>query len=785
MLFPLKSPRKTLFAKMMLTLTITVTLLILALSSLLYRNFFTASLDNINRMNTSILSQTSYSTKYMDSLVSKFINTVIMSPYTSVLLNNTDNDMVTLGSAFRNLDSLSLPHDYVYSVYTINLALNRIVSTETGNFYTKEDFYDQDIISLLQTVNKDSFAEMPIARKIPNPQASTASELANVYTYIVPDGLETNSSSRIATVINIKASVLRDMIASLNAKMSGPRNEIIVIDSQGTIVNHTSESMFLHSAKQEPYIQTLLAADQESGSFKTNLNGQDYQVTYVSSDKPNWKFISLTSYATFIGTVDTIKTSTFWICLTILGLGLFFSFIMSRSLYIPVGRLVETVKEHLTSTHNKDHPTNDIFFLQNVFNDMITKNNEWENKQREQLAPLKNKWLQDMLLGIRYVDQEALRVSQKELGIHLNLNGPLRLLLLRLDNYRDFLDSYNEKDRWLLKFGIANIVNEFVSEEYKLENIYLENDHLLLLLEISPLENVETTEGALKRLIELAQKAVNQYLKLSFSATLSIPVNSYLQLYESYSDTLALSSYRIVAGHNSFLTPTFRSSIKETVISFPESKAKLLLDSLKLGHLDKAEEAYSDFINQLSGTTYENLLSSIMQLSFMLKTTFNIILESDEFRKSELFQIVSRNIEQFETIEEIHETYSSLFSEIIRVMEQNKHNKHNSIISRIIKMIEEQYRDNNLNLRIISDEFQMSNVYLGKLFKDATGKSVSEYITDVRMNHVKQLLDNSNLSTKQILSQCGLEETNYFYIIFKKRYGVTLSQYKIEKTKRE
>ncbi|NOU73028.1 helix-turn-helix domain-containing protein [Paenibacillus sp. LMG 31458] len=783
MKIPHKSPRKTLFAKMLLTLTITVTLLIIGLSSLLYRNFFSASLDNINRMNTSILSQTSYSMKYMDTLVSKFINTVIMSPYTSVLLHNTDNDMVTLGAALRNLDSLSLPHDYVHSVYTINLALNRIVSTETGNFYTKEDFYDQDIVSLLQTVNKDSFPEMPIARKIPNPQAATVSELANVYTYIMLDSLEKNPSSRIATIINIKASVLRDLIASLNAKMAGSGNEIIVIDSKGTIVNHTSESMFLHSAKQESYIQTLLAADQESGSFKTNLNGQDYQVTFVSSDKPKWKFISLTSYATFVGVVDSFKTSTLWICLTILGLGLFFSFIMSRSLYVPVGRLVETVREHLTNAHQKDHPTNDIYFLQNVFKEMISKNNEWENKQREQLAPLKNKWLQDILFGIRYVDQEALRVSQKELGIHLNLNGPLRLLLLRLDNYRDFLDLFNEKDRWLLKFGIANIVNEIVSEEYKLETIYLENDQLLLLLEISPSENVENTECALKGLIELAQKAVNQYLKLSFSATLSSPVYSYLQLNESYSDTLALSSYRIIAGHGSFLLPTFRSSIMDTLISFPESKAKLLLDSLKLGHLDKAKEAYSDFISQLSGTTYENLLSSIMQLSFMLRTTFNIILESHEFRKSELFQTVSRNIEQFETIEEIHETFSSLFSEIIRVMEQNKHNKHSSIISRIIKVIEEQYRDNNLNLRIISDEFQMSNVYLGKLFKDATGKSVSEYITDVRMNHVKQLLDNSNLSTKQILDQCGLEETNYFYTIFKKRFGVSLSQYKIDKNK--
>ncbi|OCT11717.1 hypothetical protein A8709_27985 [Paenibacillus pectinilyticus] len=783
MAFLLKSPRKTLFAKMLLTLTITVTLLIIGLSSLLYRNFFATSLDNINRMNTSILSQTSYSMKYMDTLVSKFTNTVIMSPYTSVLLHNQENDMYTLGEALRNLDNLSLPHDYVYSVYTINLALNRITSTETGNFYTKDNFYDQDVLSLLQSTDMNTLAEMPISRKIPNPQDVTASEAANVYTYIMPDNPETKPSQRIATVINVKASVLRDLIASLNAKMAGTNNEIIVIDSKGTIVNHTSESMFLQNASQEPYIQALLAADQDSGSFKTKLGGLDYQVTYVSSDKPKWKFISLTSYSTFIGTVDSIKTSTLWICLTILGFGLFLSYFMSRSLYIPVGRLVETVKGHLTSSPQKEHQTNDIYFLQDVFTEMITKNNEWEHKQREQLPPLKNKWLQDILLGIRYVDQKEMKAHQKELGIHLNMNGKLRLLLLRLDNYRFFLNQYSEKDRWLLKFGLANIANEIVSEEFKLETIYLENDQLMLLLEISPSDHVDTTESTLKRLIEIAQNASKQYMKLSFSATLSIPVDSYLQLNEAYSDTLALSSYRIIAGHGSYLTPTFRNSINETLISFPESKAKLLLDSLKLGHLERSKEAYSDFISQLSGTTYENLLSSIMQLSFMLKTTFNIILESPDFQKSDLFQIISRNIEQFETIEEIHENLSIIFTEIIRVMEQNKQSKHSSIITRIMKIVEDQYRDKNLSLRLIADEFQMSNVYLGKLFKEATGKSVSEYITDVRMNHIKDLLDNSNLSTKQILDQCGLEETNYFYTIFKKRFGVSLSQYKLEKNK--
>lgn len=129
---------------------------------------------------------------------------------------------------------------------------------------------------------------------------------------------------------------------------------------------------------------------------------------------------------------------------------------------------------------------------------MISKNNEWELKQREQLGPLKNKWLQDMLFGNGCVSQEELRLHQEEFGIRVNLTGTLRLLLIRIDRYREFIGHYNEKDRWLMKFGIANIVNEIVSKEYNAEAIYLENDQFGVLVDISPSESAETTEAGVR-----------------------------------------------------------------------------------------------------------------------------------------------------------------------------------------------------------------------------------------------------------------------------------------------
>lgn len=768
------------YAKLLLTLTVTVISLIIALSTLLYKNFYSISLDHVNRTNTSILSQTSYSMNYLDTIAFKFMNAVIMSPDASLLLHARDNDMFTLGEALHNLDILTLPHDYVHSVYTVNLDLNRITSTETGSFYTKDNFYDQGIFALLQTANSISDSKMPAARKIPTSTAAYDSEFTNVYTYIMPAALDQGHSADIAIVVNIKASVLRSLITSLNTKSGNLENELIVVDSYGTIMNHTSESMFLRSGRQEPYIQSLLDSNEGSGSFKTELNGRNYQVNYVSSNKPNWTFISLTPYSTFAGAAENIRTSTIWICAGILGLGLFISFAMSKSLYSPVGKLVRTVHEQLATTHQ---PANEIRFLQNVFLDMISKNNEWENKQRERLGPLKNKWLQDMLLGNGYVSQEELLLHQEEFGIRVNLSGTVRLLLIRIDRYREFLGCYNEKDRWLLRYGIANIVNEIISREYNAETICLENDQLAVFIETSSSEHPDAAETGIKRLIEEAQAAVQENLKLSFSAVISMPVCSHAQLSEAYSNALALSSYRIMEGHGCVLTPSYRESKLGMTAVFPESKAKMLIDSLKLGRLDKTKEAFDDFISILHATTYEHCLSSIMQLLFMVRTNFNVIMDSPELRKAEDIQLLFKDIEQYETMDEIQAIFSSLFANIIYNMEQNKQSKHTSIVTRVMKTVEAQYRDKNLNLRVIADELQMSSVYMGKLFKEATGKSVAEHITDVRMDHFKQLLDSSSLTTKQMLEQCGMEESNYFYTLFKKRFGLSLTQYKLSEKK--
>ncbi|MFC5404084.1 helix-turn-helix domain-containing protein [Cohnella soli] len=746
---PNKWRLSSLYTKLLLTFTITVTLLIIGLSTLLYRNYSQSSIDNVTRTNTALLHQISYSANYMDNTAQKFISTVIAEPRVTNLFFYPDKDMILLDNAFKYLNLLVTTNDYIFSAYTISFPLDRIVSTENGAFYSVGDFYDSQAVDFVRNWDESNPVSMPVARTIPS--VSATSGLADVYTYVVPYQPRSGEQLQTALVVNIKAEVLRALIASLNTQASDFGSDIFVMDEKGVVVNHPTEGMIGQNLETEAYVRKILSSDQAAGNFKTNIDSQSFNVTYVSSNKLKWKFVSLTSYGTFMSPVNAVKSSTMLISVAVLLLGLIFSFMMSKSLYSPVRRLVDSVR---------------------------LKGDELDKKQREHRQALKGNWLREMILGSKEIGQKEFLAQKTELGIRAELTGSIQMILFRIDNYKSFTESYKQGDRRLLKFAIANIIEDLVSVRFKGDVIDMDADRLILLLDVDDSDENETT---LKALVHDIQRAVNEYLRLSVSAAIGKLTDSRLGLGEVYSDMLALSMYRLFAGKGSVLTPSFLLTIDSNPLPIPESKTKLLLDSLKLGHLEKAKGYYDEMMDGLIGSSYETALSSIMHLMFKIRGAFPSIAANGNTRVGELFQAFFVGIDSIESMEEIRRMFEAIFEEIVATADTNKQNKRHMIVSRIKELIEEQYRDPNLNLSLLAEEFQMSHVYLGRMFKEATGRSVVEHITEVRMGHVKRLLEETSLSTKEIVEQCGWEDSNYFYILFKKHFGIPLSQYRLTK----
>ncbi len=99
-------------------------------------------------------------------------------------------------------------------------------------------------------------------------------------------------------------------------------------------------------------------------------------------------------------------------------------------------------------------------------------------------------------------------------------------------------------------------------------------------------------------------------------------------------------------------------------------------------------------------------------------------------------------------------------------------NKGEKIIRKIVSFIESNYNQS-INLKTISYDFKMNPVYLGRLFKQYTGKSFTHYINEQRIKQAVDLLKHTEHSVTEICKLVGYNNINYFYQKFKKEYGVT------------
>ncbi|MBP3376019.1 MAG: AraC family transcriptional regulator [Clostridia bacterium] len=115
---------------------------------------------------------------------------------------------------------------------------------------------------------------------------------------------------------------------------------------------------------------------------------------------------------------------------------------------------------------------------------------------------------------------------------------------------------------------------------------------------------------------------------------------------------------------------------------------------------------------------------------------------------------------------------------LIMQITDNLYDSYTSPLSaEIISFISSHYTEK-ITLNDISQATFYSAAYCENEFKKTTGKSIINYLIDVRVNAAKKLLAESSMSCSRIAAAVGFEDANYFSRIFKKRTGYSPLKYR-------
>lgn len=127
--------------------------------------------------------------------------------------------------------------------------------------------------------------------------------------------------------------------------------------------------------------------------------------------------------------------------------------------------------------------------------------------------------------------------------------------------------------------------------------------------------------------------------------------------------------------------------------------------------------------------------------------------------------------------DEAEEWLSALYRRVIQLTEDVKPTKASKLFAAAISYIEQHYADADLSADQVAGGVYVDPSYLRRVFRKESGYSIVDHITHVRMKKARTLLLEGNRRLSDISERVGYADPNYFSKSFKKRFGVTPTEY--------
>ncbi|MGN0372029.1 MAG: response regulator [Enterocloster sp.] len=127
----------------------------------------------------------------------------------------------------------------------------------------------------------------------------------------------------------------------------------------------------------------------------------------------------------------------------------------------------------------------------------------------------------------------------------------------------------------------------------------------------------------------------------------------------------------------------------------------------------------------------------------------------------------------------LSELHQLLLSKIQLFFERLRQNTNeNPVVFQIKEYLHRNYADQALSVPDVSDYVRLSPSYVCTLFKNETGQTLNQYLTDYRIRMSKQFLSDPRYKIADISSKVGYSDGNYYSKTFRKLVGLSPSEYR-------
>lgn len=215
------------------------------------------------------------------------------------------------------------------------------------------------------------------------------------------------------------------------------------------------------------------------------------------------------------------------------------------------------------------------------------------------------------------------------------------------------------------------------------------------------------------------------------------------------------------------ISPIQMEQLESSIEKMDYNKCSEVVDEIFYQYIDKNWS-----IQELQHFCLSILLMAIRKISPM-----QIIL--NEVVGKQVLSLDS--LSRFKTMEAVKNWLINSIRSIIDIRTMYELPKNNEEIIDEMKIYMREHLAENINLSVIAERVYLNPYYLSQLFKDKTGETYIQYLTQLRMNRAKELLEKTNLKIYEISEKVGYGDSSYFSRVFEKEVGCKPKDYRIQR----
>jgi len=657
---------------------------------------------------------------------------------------------------FEKLKLFKLSNEFINSVYVYDIKKD-IVLTSKGIQYSFDEFYDKNWFDMIEKIyNWPYFSDIRYIKQDSDPSQKV---ISIIYKLFDSDNI---------FVINLDAEYLnKSIIEKLDGKT---KNFVSVFSNMGKVV--LSNEKIINNQT----INKLIDFNEDikvSDSYIRQINNKKFMVNYIKTSVPNWMFVSITDLNDLYKGINNIIGIILLTAIILLILTGLLAIISSKNMYKPIYSIIQSIKKrdanYGVDSNNNNISISEIKFIGNSLEDAYKERELLKNRLIETLPAIKERFLYSLIKNNLYDSSSYEEIKKKFdfLGIKINIKN-LLLLVLEVEQFQFPKTSVAKNS--IDKLRIIDIVEKKFYSRHNNAISEVEEDKFIIILNCN--------EEEIGNILYNAQE-LNDELKNDLSIITTIGISQYcndiLDLPKAYQEAEEALKYKIVIGCNEVIYINDIKLSNKQQFYYPKHIEVELNNYIRNGDGENALISFSEIVKDIKDQwkrlhynqaqkIFIQLLISMINTVDSLGIDFETILQEDTNAYSMLLQK--------EDINNITEYFKKIIIKTSQYISDAYKEKNNRHIEDIMAILNNDC-GNTISLNIIAEQLHMNPSYISRLFKEKTGKSFTEYLTNARLEKGKRMLLETNLTVEEIGKGLGYSNSYYFIKLFKEYTGTT------------